>query len=72
MSSPERPAVSITCERCGGDRVDVRVAGTTELIAAKFNRKDRSLDNLGVGLTGVACTSCGHVELYATNPERLA
>ena len=52
--------------------MDVRVAGTTELIAAKFNRKDRSLDNLGVGLTGVACTSCGHVELYATNPERLA
>ena len=72
MSASESRAVSITCERCGGTRVDVRVAGTTELVAAKFNRKDRSLNNLGVGLTGVACTSCGHVELYATDPERLA
>ena len=72
MSEPESRAVSVTCERCGGLRVDVRVAGTTELVAAKFNRKDRSINNLGVGLTGVACTSCGHVELYATDPDRLA
>ena len=72
MSAPEPRAVSAACERCGGARVDVRVAGTTELVAAKFNRKDRTMNNLGVGLTGVACTSCGYVELYATDPGRLA
>lgn len=72
MSATDRPEVSATCERCGGTRVDVRVAGMAELVAAKFNRKDRSLNNMGVGLTGVACTRCGLVELYATDPERLA
>ena len=65
--------VDATCERCGGARVDVRVAGGGgELTAAAFDRHDRRKGLGGiVGVSGVACTSCGHLELYATDPERL-
>ncbi|HEV2122748.1 MAG TPA: hypothetical protein VGW38_08245 [Chloroflexota bacterium] len=62
-----------TRARCGGDRLDVRVAGGAgEPTAAAFQRHDRRKGLEGVvGVSGVACTSCGHVELYATEPERL-
>ena len=64
--------VAARCARCGGERVDVRVAGMAELKATAFDRGDRRkhLDGV-VGISGVACTSCGHLELYATEPERL-
>jgi hypothetical protein len=65
--------VDPTCARCGGERVNVRVAGGYgELTAGAFDRQDRAKGLKGVvGVSGVACTSCGLIELYATDPHRL-
>jgi hypothetical protein len=66
--------VSSACPQCNGERVDVRVGtGTGELFAFAFDAATRPKGLKGmVGLVGVACTSCGLVQLYASEPERLS
>lgn len=70
----ETGGVSKTCPQCQGQRVDVRVAigGAGQLHAVRFNRLDRTKGLTGiVGIVGVCCTSCGLLQLYASDAERL-